>query len=60
MSEILLSIIIPTHNRPKLLPRAVKSALSQTVESFEVIVVDDCSTQQIDLPEHSRLKIIQL
>ena len=51
MSEILLSIIIPTHNRPKLLPRAVKSALSQTLENFEVIVVDDCYSQQINLPE---------
>ena len=60
MSEILLSIIIPTHNRPKLLLRAVESALSQTIEDFEVIVVDDCSTQQIDLLEHPRLRIIQL
>ena len=60
MSEILLSIIIPTHNRPKLLLRAVESALSQTIEDFEVVVVDDCSTQQIDLLEHPQLRIIQL
>ena len=61
MNEILLTIIIPTHNRPQLLPRAVNSALAQTIDSsFEVIVVDDCSSQPINLPEHPRLRIIRL
>ncbi len=39
MSKI--SVIIPTCNRPELLPRAVKSVLNQTFNDFEVIVVDD-------------------
>ena len=39
MSNPLISIIIPTYNRLYLLSRAVKSALEQTVEDFEVIVV---------------------
>lgn len=60
MRDILLSIIIPTHNRPQLLQRAVNSALAQTIEDFEVIVVDDCSSEPVDLPEHPRLRIIQL
>ncbi|MBD6617963.1 glycosyltransferase family 2 protein [Komarekiella sp. 'clone 1'] len=60
MSNPLLSIIIPTHNRPHLITRAVKSALEQTVEDLEVIVVDDASTQPIDLPSNPRLRTIRL
>ncbi|HEY9768698.1 MAG TPA: glycosyltransferase [Coleofasciculaceae cyanobacterium] len=51
MREILLSIIIPTYNRPKLLLRAVNSALAQTIEDFGVIVVDDCSSEPVNLPK---------
>lgn len=60
MQDTLLSIIIPTYNRPQLLLRAVNSALGQTIEDFEVIVVDDCSSEPIDLPEHPRLRMIRL
>jgi hypothetical protein len=55
-----LSIIIPTYNRPELLPRAVQSALNQTESDIEVIVVDDSSTPPITLPEHNQLRIIRL
>lgn len=60
MKDRFLSIIIPTYNRPELLLRAVNSALAQTIEDFEVIVVDDCSSEPVNLPEHPRLKIIRL
>lgn len=36
-----VSVIIPTHNRPQLLVRALSSVYDQTFTDFEVIVVDD-------------------
>lgn len=36
-----VSIVIPTHKRPQLLPRAIDSVLAQTFTEFEVIIVDD-------------------
>jgi glycosyltransferase involved in cell wall biosynthesis len=38
-----VSVIIPTHNRAKILPLAVKSVLHQTFQDFEIIIVDDAS-----------------
>lgn len=37
------SIIMPTYNRAKMMRRAVKSALHQTMEDFELIIVNDGS-----------------
>jgi len=37
----LVSIIIPTHNRPELLKRALQSAIHQLYENIEIIVVND-------------------
>jgi glycosyltransferase involved in cell wall biosynthesis len=43
------TIVIPTHDRPRLLERAVASALAQTVEDVQVVVVDDGSTEPVRL-----------
>jgi glycosyltransferase involved in cell wall biosynthesis len=43
MTDLSLSIVIPTHNRPDLVRRAVTSALRSGSDVGEVLVVDDAS-----------------
>ena len=41
-----ISIIIPTYNRVDLLTRAFYSVQDQTFEDWELLIVDDCSTDR--------------
>lgn len=43
-NQILVSIVIPTHNRADLLPRCLDSLIKQTYSNIEILVVDDFST----------------
>jgi glycosyltransferase involved in cell wall biosynthesis len=38
------AVVIPTYNRAALLPRTLETVLSQTYPANEIIVVDNCST----------------
>lgn len=45
----MISVIIPTYNRPDLLPRALESLKSQTYQNFEAIVVNDGGMDVADI-----------
>ena len=40
----LVSVIIPMYNSAKFIPQTLESLLYQTMKNFEVVVIDDCST----------------
>lgn len=44
----LVSVVVPTYQRPQLLPRAIGSILDQTYRPIEVIVVNDGSRDETD------------
>ena len=56
----MVSIIIPTYNRGYIIKKSIDSVLHQTYEDFELIIVDDGSTdgtkQLIDEYEDDRIK----
>jgi glycosyltransferase involved in cell wall biosynthesis len=47
-----VSVIIPHYNSPDLLRVAIESISSQTVAPREIIVIDDASGSQFELPSH--------
>lgn len=54
------SVVIPTHNRPKMLGDAIRSVLSQRLDDFEVIVVDDGSDPPAEIPDDARVRLVRL
>jgi glycosyltransferase involved in cell wall biosynthesis len=49
----LVSIILPTYNGERYLASAINSCLAQTMTDWELIIVDDCSTDRTPEIIHS-------
>src|ERR1035438_7254276 len=62
--EQLVSVVIPTRNRPDLVCRAVRTALSQTYSNLEVVVVvdgpDPATVAILEAMQEPRLQIVAL
>lgn len=60
----LVSVIIPSYNRYELLNHSIRSVLANTYKNVEVIVVNDCSTDQRyysgELEKYEKTTIIHL
>jgi glycosyltransferase involved in cell wall biosynthesis len=58
-----VSVVIPTRQRPALVPRAVRSALAQTLPEVEVLVVidgpDDSTARALAGIDDPRLRMVQ-
>jgi len=48
MSSPAITVILPTFNRGHLLARSVESVLSQTYRNFEILIIDDGSSDDTD------------
>ncbi len=59
-----VSVILPTYNRADTLPRAVKSVLAQTFGDYELLIIDDGSTDRtpsvVEQLEDPRIRYIRL
>ena len=54
-----VSVVIPAYNPGPYLAEAVGSAISQTPTPLEVLVIDDGSSELVELPDHPLVRVIR-
>lgn len=59
----LISVVLPVYNVEKYIGEAMDSILNQTIQDFEILIIDDCSTDNTILVAEAyndnRIKIIR-
>jgi glycosyltransferase involved in cell wall biosynthesis len=61
MSAALVSIVIPYYNKKDTILRSVNSVIVQTYTNWELIIIDDCGVDRIDLntlPQDARIRVL--
>lgn len=56
---VTFSVVIPTRDRPNLVRTALRSVLEQTLDDFEVIIVDDGSVEPLEAPTEPGVRLIR-
>ena len=64
LGQPVVSVIIPVFNRPKSLVAALRSVFAQTFSEWEVIVVDDASSDEsaevaLRIGQHERVRVLR-
>ena len=65
MKKNLVSIITPMYNSEKFIEATIKSVLNQTYQEWEMLIIDDCSTDNSPnivksyMQQDSRIKCIK-
>jgi len=64
MSHPRVTVIIPTYNREKLILKALDSVFKQTFQDFEILIIDDASTDNtekvIEELNHPKVKFLKM
>ena len=55
----LVSVVIPTHDRPRLVQRAIRSVLAQVGVDLDIVVVDDGSDPAVPCHADPRVRVLR-